>query len=255
MKKYTIIKQHSKECCKIEFAKCTIFKNIRKKERPDLEDRILFSDDGSDEVVYAGIDEIVAVFIFGRDRVMRSVELGIEAGLVGVQEGLFFRRKGCFVAHGIDELLGKMRSIAEGGHVRPFAEIDGALFVVARFRNVSLKAADASYITVIVTEHLAALNCTVFGVSTYHFLNMRFVFDFRHIMIQVLVVILTPGAGQVSKWVHPTLKITHLSRTYDALISHLSRTNFVQNYCFFLRLARKIGGFFQAMILYYIHSI
>ena len=78
-KKCTIIKHHSKECCKIEFAKCTFFKNARKKEGANLEDRILFSDDGSDEVVYAGIDEIVAVFIFGRDRVMRSVELGIEA--------------------------------------------------------------------------------------------------------------------------------------------------------------------------------
>ena len=30
MKKYTIIKQHSKECCKIEFAKYTIFKNYFK---------------------------------------------------------------------------------------------------------------------------------------------------------------------------------------------------------------------------------
>ena len=181
MKKCTIIKHHSKECCKIAFAKCTFFKNARKNERPNLEDRILFSDDSSDEVVYAGIDEVVAVFIFGCDGIVRSVELGIEAGLVGVQEGLFFRRKGRFVAHGIDEFLSKMRGIAKGCHVRPFAEIDGVLLVIAGFRDVCLKTADASYIAVIVTEYLAALNCTVFGVSSYHFLDMRFVFDFRHL--------------------------------------------------------------------------
>ena len=79
--------------CKIDFAKRTNFKNARKKERPDLEDRILFSEDCSDEVVYAGIDEVIAVFIFGCDRVVRAIELCIEAGLVGVQKGLFFRRK------------------------------------------------------------------------------------------------------------------------------------------------------------------
>ena len=180
-KKCTIIKQHSKECCKIEFAKCTNFKNARKKKRPVLEDRILFSDDGSDEVVYAGIDEIVAVFIFGCNGIVRSVELGIEAGLVGVQEGLFFRRKGCFVAHGIDEFLSKMRGIAKGCHVRPFAEVYGVCFVVAGMRNVGLETADAGNVAIVVTEHLAALNCTVFGVSTDHFLNMRFVFDFCHL--------------------------------------------------------------------------
>ena len=181
MKKYTIIKQHSKECCKIDFAKRTNFKNARKKERPYLEDRILFSEDCSDEVVYAGIDEVVAVFIFGRNRVMRAVELGIEAGFIGVQKSLFFRREGCLVAHRIDEFLSKMRGITKGIHIRPFAEIDGALLVIAGFRDVGLKTTNAGNITVIVTEHLAALHGSVFGVSTYHFLDMRFVFDFRHL--------------------------------------------------------------------------
>ena len=175
MKKYTIIKQHSKECCKIDFAKRTNFKNARKKERPDLEDRILFSEDCSDEVVYAGIDEVIAVFIFGCDRVVRAIELCIEAGLVGVQKGLFFRRKWRFVAHGTDEFLSKMGGIAESGHVRPLAEIDGGM------RNVGLETADAGNVAIVVTEYLAALNCTVFGVSTYHFLDMRFVFDFSHL--------------------------------------------------------------------------
>ncbi len=32
MKRYTIIKPHSKECCQIELAKCTIFKNVGKKK-------------------------------------------------------------------------------------------------------------------------------------------------------------------------------------------------------------------------------
>ena len=181
MKKYTIIKQLSKESCKMEFAECTIFKNSRKKERPDLEDRILFSEDCSDEVVYAGIDEVVAVFIFGCDGIVRSVELGIEAGFIGVQKSLFFRREGCFVAHGIDEFLSKMRGIAKGCHVRPFAEVDGVCFVVAGMRNVGLETADAGNVAIVVTEHLAALHGSVFGVSTDHFLDMRFVFDFSHL--------------------------------------------------------------------------
>ena len=181
MKKYTIIKQHSKECCKIDFAKRTNFKNTRKKERPDLEDRILFSEDCSDEVVYAGIDEVVAVFIFGRNRVMRAVELGLEAGFIGVQKGLFFRRERRFVAHGIDEFLSKMRGITKGCHVRPFAEVDGVCFVVAGMRDVGLETADAGNVAIVVTEHFAALHGSVFGVSTYHFLDMRFVFDFSHL--------------------------------------------------------------------------
>ena len=181
MKKYTIIKQHSKECCKIDFAKRTNFKNARKKERPDLEDRILFSEDCSDEVVYAGIDEVIAVFIFGCDRVVRAIELCIEAGFIGVQKSLFFRREGCLVAHRIDEFLGKMRGITKGIHIRPFAEVDGVCFVVAGFRDVSLETADAGNVAIVVTEHLAALHGSVFGVSTDHFLNMRFVFDFSHL--------------------------------------------------------------------------
>jgi len=164
----------------MDFAKCSNFKNARKKKRPVLEDRIFFTEDSSDEVVYAGIDEVVAVFVFGRDGIVRSVELGIEAGFVGVQKGLFFRRERRFVAHGIDELLSEMRGIAESVHVRPLAEIDGVLFVVAGMRDVGLETADTGNVAVIVTEYLAALHGSVFGVSTDHFLDMRFVFDFRH---------------------------------------------------------------------------
>ena len=42
----------------MDFAKCTNFKNARKKKRPVLEDRIFFTEDCSDEVVYAGIESM-----------------------------------------------------------------------------------------------------------------------------------------------------------------------------------------------------
>ncbi len=217
----------------MDFAKCTNFKNARKKKRPVLEDRIFFSKDSSDEVVYAGIDEVIAVFIFGCDRVVRAIELCIEAGLVGVQKGLFFRRKWRFVAHGIDEFLSKMGGIAESGHVRPLAEIDGACFVIAGMRNVGLETTDAGNVAIVVTEYLAALNCTVFGVSTYHFLDMRFVFDFSHRCMKGLLFMYLRGSKGVAKYPVPTLIISHLPRTYDALISHLSRTNFCLRFCWY----------------------
>ena len=43
-----------------------------------------------------------------------------------------------FVLNLIDEFLSKMGGIAESGHVRPLAEIDGACFVIAGMRNVGL---------------------------------------------------------------------------------------------------------------------
>ena len=137
----------------MDFAKCTNFKNARNKKRPVLEDRILFTEDCSDEVVYAGIDEVIAVFIFGCDRVVRAIELCIEAGFVGVQKGLFFRRKWRFVAHGIDEFLSKMRGITKGIHIRPLAEIDGALFVVTGMRDLSsFMSSNASCIVIFFTR-------------------------------------------------------------------------------------------------------
>ena len=42
------------------------------------------------------------------------------------------------------------------------------------------------------------------------------------------------GGKGVAKNPYPTPKISHLSRTYDALISHLSRTNFCLRFLFVL---------------------
>ena len=204
----------------MDFAKCTNFKNARKKKRPVLEDRIFFTEDCSDEVVYAGIDEVIAVFILGCDRVVRAIELCIEAGLVGVQKGLFFRRKWRFVAHGIDEFLSKMGGIAESGHVRPLAEIDGACFVIAGMRNVGLETADAGNVAIVVTEYLAALNCTVFGVSTYHFLDMRFVFDFSHRCMKGLLFMYLRGSKIPRSDPYNLALTAYLRRTYLALITH-----------------------------------
>jgi len=36
-----------------------------------------FAEDGTDEVVYAGIDEVIAVFVFGRNWVWCAFQLGI----------------------------------------------------------------------------------------------------------------------------------------------------------------------------------
>ena len=87
-------------------------------------------------------------------------------------------------------------------------------------RNVGLETSDAGNVAIVVTEYLAALNCTVFGVSTYHFLDMRFVFDFSHRCMKGLLFMYLIGSKGVAKYPVPALIISHLPRTYDALISH-----------------------------------
>ena len=43
-----------------------------------------FAEDGADEVVYTGVNAVVAVFVFGSDGVRSAVELCIETGFVAI---------------------------------------------------------------------------------------------------------------------------------------------------------------------------
>ena len=42
------------------------------------------ADDGADEVVYTGVNAVVAVFVFGSDGVRSAVELCLETGFVAI---------------------------------------------------------------------------------------------------------------------------------------------------------------------------
>ena len=143
--------------------------------------RILFADDCADEIIDAGIDGVCAVSAFGSDGIGIAFELLVEAFFVGVKQSLFFGRKGRFVFEGIDELLRQMRGVSEGVHIRPFACVDGVSPVVSGALFESLETTDPSHVTIIVMEMFAALYQASFGVRTYHFFDVRGVFDFSHV--------------------------------------------------------------------------
>ena len=47
-----------------------------------LAEGAFFAEDGADEIVYAGIDEIVAVFVFWSDAIRSAFKLGVETCLI-----------------------------------------------------------------------------------------------------------------------------------------------------------------------------
>ena len=151
---------------------------------------IFFSEDSADEVIGSGIDGIVAVFVFGCDRIMFTFELGIEARHDRIQEGLLLGLKGRFVLEGIDEFLREVGGIAEGGHVSPFAEVDGAGFVVTRVRGIGFESADFGDVAIEVMEGFLALDES--AVRACHFCNLRVVLDFSHSRDYLLVCVPVP---------------------------------------------------------------
>ena len=109
-----------------------------------------FSKYSPDEIIDAGIDGKIAVFVLGCDRIRLAFELFVETGFVGVKECLFLGRKGRLVLEGVNELLREMGSITESGHVSPLAGKDGVRIIVAGLRGIGLQTADFSDITVVV---------------------------------------------------------------------------------------------------------
>ena len=140
-----------------------------------------FSKDSPDEVIDAGIDGKIAVFVLGCDWIRLAFELLVETGFVGVKECLFLGRKGRLVLEGVNELLREVGSVTESGHVGPLAGKDGVRIIVAGLRGIGLQTADFSDITVIVMVMFAALSHAAFFMSTEDFFDVRGVFDFCHI--------------------------------------------------------------------------
>ena len=208
--------------------------------RGGLEGRGFFAEDGTDEIVGTGIDGKRAVFGFGCYGVGGAFELLVETRHDRVEEGLFLRLEGRFGFEGIDELLREVRSIAESGHVRPFAEIDGVSFVVAGTRFVGLETSLFGDVSVIIIKVFSALDHAAFFVCADHFFDIVVVFNFSHMSIKYIKIYKGVSAGdargreggveggieggRVAKQGRPIT--AHLPRTYDALITHLSRTNF-----------------------------
>ena len=91
-----------------------------------------FSKDSPDEIIDAGVDGKIAVFVLGCDWIRLAFELLVETGFVGVKECLFLGRKGRLVLEGVNELLREVGSVTESGHVSPLAGKDGVRIIVAR---------------------------------------------------------------------------------------------------------------------------
>ena len=110
--------------------------------------------------------------------------MGVETSHDSVQESLFggFERR--FVFGSEDKFLSEVRGIAEGGHVGTFAKKRRIGLEIARVRDIRLQPAYLGNIVVEVTEGFSAFHHSCFRMCTDHFLNMRFVFDFSHILIK-----------------------------------------------------------------------
>lgn len=143
--------------------------------------RVLLANDSADEIINAGIDGVVAVFITGSDRIWFAFELGIETGFAGVEKRLFVRRKRSLELEGINQLFGEMGGAAESLHISALSEPDRLGFVVAGRGGVGLQSADFGDVAVVIAEDFAALDKS--AACTDDFLNVRGVFDSCHISI------------------------------------------------------------------------
>ena len=69
---------------------------------------MLFADDGTNEIIYAGINGVVTIFVARRNRVMFALQLLVKTGFVRIEKRLFLRCEWCLELEGVDELLCKM---------------------------------------------------------------------------------------------------------------------------------------------------
>ena len=113
---------------------------------------VFLAEYGADEVVYAGIDDVVAVSVFGRHGIRCAFELGIEACGAGVEEGLFLRGEGSLVLECVDELLREVRGRAEGVLVSRLFACSRVGLVVPRVWFEDLQPSFPGDITVVVVE-------------------------------------------------------------------------------------------------------